>query len=71
MGGNVANIMIPKFLGTLDVDWLYEWLETIVKVFSNNQCEEGQKVKMVVARLRGSALTWWQDFRRKRKRRKC
>nr|GEZ41475.1 putative zinc finger, CCHC-type, retrotransposon Gag domain protein [Tanacetum cinerariifolium] len=38
---------------------LYQWFEKLESVFQISECKEKDRVKFVMATLRGRALTWW------------
>nr|GFC85777.1 putative reverse transcriptase domain-containing protein [Tanacetum cinerariifolium] len=40
---------------------LCQWFEKLESVFQISECKEKDKVKFVMATLRGRALTWWNE----------
>nr|GFA18633.1 putative reverse transcriptase domain-containing protein [Tanacetum cinerariifolium] len=47
------------FNGTEGTVGLCQWFERLESVFQISECKEKDKVKFVMATLRGRALTWW------------
>nr|GEV70296.1 putative reverse transcriptase domain-containing protein [Tanacetum cinerariifolium] len=48
------------FHGVEEAVKLRRWFEKTESVFEISECEEGKKVKFVVATLEGPAFTWWK-----------
>ena len=60
-----ACFAIPKFRG--EKEEFTGWLSKVERVFACCILNDQQKFKVVISRLRGCALQWWNDYKFKRK----
>jgi len=57
----------PKFRGQKE-DFPY-WISKVDQVFTRYNIDEQEKFKVVIKKLRGHALEWWEKYKYKRKKR--
>ena len=58
----------PKFRGQKE-DFPY-WISKVDQVFTRYNIDEQEKFKVVIKKLRGHALEWWEKYKYKRKKRR-
>ena len=62
-----ACFAIPKFRG--EKEEFTGWLSKVERVFACCILNDQEKFKVVISRLRGCALQWWEKYKYKRKKR--
>ena len=50
---------MPAYDGSLNVEKLIEWINTLDKYFNYEEVDEAKKVNFVVTKLREHAYVWW------------
>ena len=63
----LASLETPKFRGQKE-EFPY-WISKVEQVFTRYNLEEHEKFKVVIKKLRGHALDWWEKYKYKRKNR--
>jgi len=59
---------VPLYGGNLNVEKLFDYINTLNKYFDYEDVEHDQKVKYVVTRLRGHTILWWDEFQEDQRR---
>lgn len=53
---------LPEFNGSLYLDGIGDWMNTIERVFDYGDASGEKKVKLVAIRLQGRASAWWEQL---------
>ena len=65
---NPAIEVVP-YDGKLDTNVVLDWISDMEKSFEYENTPDNRKVKIVVTRLKGHALLWWEHLQTDRQRR--
>ena len=63
----LASLETPKFHGQKE-EFPY-WISKVEQALTHHNLEEHDKFKVVIKKLRGYALEWWEKYKYKRKKR--
>ncbi|XP_013589557.1 PREDICTED: uncharacterized protein LOC106297989 [Brassica oleracea var. oleracea] len=58
---------IPEFLGTLNPEDFFDWLNTAEEILEFRQVPEDMRVPLVATRFKGRAMAWWQQLKESRR----
>ena len=53
------RLEVPTYDGSLNVEELIDWINTLDKYFDCEEVDEAKKVKFAVTKLRGHTSIWW------------
>jgi hypothetical protein len=58
---------IPTYEGSLDVEELLDWIQTLDTYFDYEDIEEEKKVRHAVTKLKGHTALWWDELQADRR----
>ncbi|KAK2973809.1 hypothetical protein RJ640_012279 [Escallonia rubra] len=61
-----VQVHIAEFDGDMEPEGFLDWMDSIESYFDWKEVPEGRKVKLVGAKLRGPASTWWKHYQNDR-----
>ena len=56
------EIDLPVFSGTRDIEAFLDWIKNVESFFGYMNTPNDEKVKLVALKLKGGALTWWDQL---------
>ena len=68
--GYKIKIDLQNFSGSLDVEFVLDWLAEVERFFEVMNVEEDRKVPIVAYKLKGGAAAWWNSIQNERYRRR-
>ncbi|POO01106.1 hypothetical protein TorRG33x02_032890 [Trema orientale] len=60
VANNCADFCVPIFIGCLNTDGIWVWIEEVDELFESIYILPGREAKLVAKKFRGEAEIWWK-----------
>ena len=61
-GHSMPNVEVVPYDGKLDTNVVLDWISEMEKFFEYKNTHDNRMVKIIVTRLKGHSLVWWENL---------